>query len=275
MAGCTRGTKVFYRPATLDEALELKSRLGRDAVFLAGGTDLVVGVAKGRLDIGHWIDLSRLSDLSYVAQEDGGLRIGASCTHAMLEASPYRALAQAARLVGGPQIRNRGTVGGNLGTASPAGDVNIALLAFDAEVELLSLRGGRRVSLREFFLSPGKTVMEPDEMIAAVRIPACKASGFLKVGKRLSVAISVVCCAVARLADGRIGIALGSVAPTPLRASKAEDLLASNGLNADTIVEAARLVSEEVRPIDDHRASADYRRHVSGVLARRLLAELS
>jgi carbon-monoxide dehydrogenase medium subunit len=266
---------VFYRPGTLTEALELKSRFGREAVFLAGGTDLVVGVAKGRVDIGHWIDLSRLDELVYVAPEDDGLRIGASCTHAMLEASPYRALAQAARLVGGPQIRNRGTVAGNLGTASPAGDVNIALLAFDAEVELLSLRGGRRVPLREFFLSPGKTVAEPDELIAAVRLPRAEASGFLKVGKRLSVAISVVCCAVAKLADGKFGIALGSVAPTPLRALRAEAHLAARGLTRESIAEAARLVSEEVRPIDDHRASADYRRDVSGVIARRILTELA
>lgn len=266
---------MFYRPATLTEALELKSRLGKDAVFLAGGTDLVVGVAKGRLEIGHWIDLSGLPELCYTAPEGEGLRIGASCTHAMLEVSPWRALAQAARLVGGPQIRNRGTVAGNLGTASPAGDVNIALLALDAEVELASLRGSRRVALREFFLAPGRTVMEPDEMITAVHLPKADDSGFLKVGKRLSVAISVVCCAVAKLADGRIGIALGSVAPTPLRAYQAEAFLAQHGLTADSVAEAARLVAQEVRPIDDHRASGDYRRAVSGVLARRLLADLA
>jgi len=266
---------VFYRPATLAEALELKSRLGQDGVFLSGGTDLVVGVAKGRLEVGHWIDLSRLAELVYVAPEGDGLCIGASCTHAMLEASPYRGLAQAARLVGGPQIRNRGTVAGNLGTASPAGDVGVSLLAFDAEVELLSLRGGRRVPLREFFLSPGKTVMAPDELIVAVRLPRAEASGFLKVGKRLSVAISVVCCGVAKLADGRFGIALGSVAPTPLRAARAEAHLAEHGLNPASIAAAADLVSEEVRPIDDHRASADYRRAVSGVIARRLLTEIA
>lgn len=266
---------MFYRPATLTEALELKSRLGRDGVFLAGGTDLVVGVAKGRLEIGHWIDLSLLGELCYVEPEGDGLRIGALCTHAMLEASPWRALAQAARLVGGPQIRNRGTVAGNLGTASPAGDVNVALLALDGEVELLSLGGSRRVPLSEFFLAPGKTVIEPDELIVAVRVPAASDSGFLKIGKRLSVAISVVSCAVAKLRDGRIRIALGSVAPTPMRAYRAEALLHDHGLSADTIAEAARLVAEEVRPIDDHRASADYRRFVSGVLARRLLADIA
>lgn len=266
---------MFYRPATLTEALELKSRLGKDAVFLAGGTDLVVGVAKGRFEIGHWIDVSRLGELCYVERDGDGLRIGASCTHAMLEASPWRALAQAARLVGGPQIRNRGTVAGNLGTASPAGDVNIALLGFDAEVELMSLRGTRRAALRDFFLAPGRTIMEPDEMIVAVHVPGGEDSGFLKVGKRLSVAISVVCCAAAKLADGRVCIALGSVAPTPLRAFRAEAFLQQQGLSADTVAEAARLVTEEVRPIDDHRASADYRRAVSGVLARRLLSDLA
>ncbi len=266
---------MFYRPATLTEALELKSRLGKDAVFLAGGTDLVVGVAKGRIDVGHWIDLSRLEELVYAEPRGDGLRIGASCTHAMLEASPWRALAQAARLVGGPQIRNRGTVAGNLGTASPAGDVNIALLAFDAHVELLSLRGPRRVALREFFLAPGRTVMEPDELIVAIHVPHSEDSGFLKIGKRAAVAISVVCCAAAKLADGRICIALGSVAPTPMRAYQAEAHLATHGLSEESVIEAGLFVEQEVRPIDDHRASGDYRRAVSGVLARRLLAEIA
>lgn len=265
---------MFYRPGTLNEALELKGRLGSDGVLLAGGTDLVVGTVKGRLDIRHWIDLSRLEELVYLRDEGETLVIGASCTHAMLESSPYQALAQAARLVGGPQIRNRGTVAGNLGTASPAGDVNIALLAYDASVDLLSLDGTRTVFLRDFFLSPGKSVMRPDEMILAVRIPHAKASGFLKVGKRLSVAISVVCAAAALLDDGRVCIALGSVAPTPFRAVIAEAFLAATGLSDTSIVEAARLVATEVRPIDDHRAGAAYRRHVSGVIARRLLSSL-
>lgn len=267
---------MFHRPRSTTEALELKSRLGTQGVFLAGGTDLVVGVAKGRLTVSDWIDLSGLPDLDYVREEAAELVVGPLATHAMLEGTSFSAsVAEAARTVGGPAIRNRGTLAGNLGTASPAGDVNIALLAHDATVDLLSVRGQRTLKLQEFFVGPGRTQIAADEMIHAIRIPRARASGFLKIGKRRSVAISVVCAAAARLEDGRVCIALGSVAPTPFRAERAEAYLADRGLSAESIAQAARIVQEEVRPIDDHRAGADYRRAVSGVLARRLLSRIA
>lgn len=265
---------MFYQPSTLQEALELKAELGAAARLLAGGTDLVVGMQKGRLTLDEVIDLSRLSDLCYVHDDGRSMTLGAGCTHAMVETCRVAALANSARQVGGPQIRNRGTIGGQLGTASPAGDVSVGLLALDAEVELVSVRGTRVVPLQSFFVGVGKTVLAPDELISAVRFDDPAASAFYKIGKRNSVAISLVMCAVAIGPDGAPRIALGSVAPTPLRLVETEAFLRAEGLSPETILEAGRLVREEVQPITDHRASADYRRDVSGVLVTRLLSDL-
>lgn len=266
---------MFYQPSTLQEALELKAKLGPAARFLAGGTDLVVGMQKGRVTLDEVIDLSRLNELCYVHNDGRSMTLGAGCTHAMVETCEVAALANSARQVGGPQIRNRGTIGGQLGTASPAGDVSVGLLALEAEVELVSLRGSRTVPLQEFFLGVGKTVIAPDELISAVRFDHPAASAFYKIGKRNSVAISIVMCAVAIGQDGAPRIALGSVAPTPLRLLKTEAFLKAEGLRPSTIEEAGRLAREEVNPITDHRAGADYRRDVSGVLVARLLSELT
>lgn len=264
----------FYQPQTLAEALELKAKLGTDAYFLAGGTDLVVLRNRGRVKGEHWIDLSKVPDLDGFAENDGVLRIGAACKHARLETSRYTALAEAAASVGGPQIRHRGTVGGNVGNASPAGDVSVALLAYDAELELAKLGGTRRMKLSEFFLAPGKTAIAPDEIITAFFLPASVRSAWFKLGKREATAISVVCTAVGVTADGKAHIALGSVAPRPTRVPEAEAVIAEKGLTPATAAEAGRLVSERISPITDHRASADYRRDVAGKMVARLLTQL-
>lgn len=264
----------FYQPTTLAEALELKARLGTDAYFLAGGTDLVVLRNRGRVKGEHWIDLSKVPGLDGLAETDGVLRIGAGTKHSLLESTRFTALAEAAASVGGPQIRHRGTVGGNVGNASPAGDVSVALLAHDAEVELASLKGERRMNLKEFFLAPGKTAIAPDEIITALYLPANIRSAWFKLGKREATAISVVCAAVGVDGAGRAHIALGSVAPRPTRVPEAEALIAEKGLTPETAREAGRIVSEQIKPITDHRATADYRRDVAGKMVARLLAGL-
>lgn len=265
---------MFYQPKTVEEALALKARLGTAARFLAGGTDLVVMMKKGRLTLEEVVDLSRLTELSETRDEGETLYVGALCAHRTLETWPIPVLADAARRVGGPQIRNRGTVGGNVGTASPAGDVSVALLALDAEIELLSLRGLRTMPLREFFHGVGRTAIAPDELIAGFRFRRPLQSAFYKNGKRNSVAISVVCAGVALDPDGNPAIALGSVAPTPLRLLKTEAFLRERGIDPETVQEAGRLASEEVSPITDHRASAEYRRAVAGIAVTRLLTPL-
>ncbi|MEB3197390.1 MAG: xanthine dehydrogenase family protein subunit M [Candidatus Sericytochromatia bacterium] len=264
----------FLQPNSLADALQWKSQHGDDARFLAGGTDLVVlrnrGLVRGRV----WIDLSQVGELRTLQTTDEALQIGAMCPHAWLEESPLTALAEAAASIGGPQIRNRGTVGGNVGNASPAGDLSVALLAHDAHVTLRSLRGVRTLPLTEFFLAPGKTALAPDEMITQFQLSNRLRSAWHKVGKRDATAISVVAAAVSQGPAGEVRVALGSVAPRPLRVTPVEAMLSRDGLTPDSARAAGDMVRELIQPISDHRASADYRRDVAGTIVSRLLHQL-
>lgn len=265
----------FHQPQSLQDALQLKADLGPAAYFLAGGTDLVVLRNRGRVKGEHWIDLSGVAELNGFEEQAGTLRIGASCPHVRLETSRFQALAAAAASVGGPQIRNRGTVGGNVGNASPAGDVSTALLAYDAELELANLTGRRRMKLDQFFLAPGKTAIAPDEIITAFFVPTHVRAGWFKLGKREATAISVVAAAVGDHGDGRVCIALASVAPKPTRVPAAEAVIAAHGLTAEAARLAGDAVRASIKPIDDHRASADYRRDAAGSMVTRLLLQLA
>lgn len=265
---------MFYQPASIQEALTLKAQLGAKGRFIAGGTDLVVMMKKGRMTLEDLVDLGSIPELRETRDEGNTVFIGAMCPHRALEGGSVAALANAARQVGGPQIRNRGTVGGNVGTASPAGDVSVALLALDATVEVLSQRGARSLPLRTFFKGVGKTALEQDELIVGFSFKRPAKSAFYKVGKRNSVAISIVSAGASMASDGSICLALGCVAPTPLRLTKTEAFLKERGLSEEAIAEASRMAGEEVMPITDHRASAEYRKALAEVLVKRLLTEL-
>jgi CO/xanthine dehydrogenase FAD-binding subunit len=266
---------MYHRPATLAEALALKSRLGAAATLLAGGTDVVVGVRKGKIQVQQIVDLGLVPGLAEVRRVGDHLRIGAMCAHARLERSDIPALAAACATVGGPQIRNLGTIGGQIGTASPAGDVSVALIALGAEVELASVRGKRRLPLADLFVGPGRTSMEPDEMVLAVIVSTARRSAFLKLGKRDAVAISIVMAAASIGPEGDVALGLGCVAPVPFRPRRAEAHLKAHGLTRASIDVAAQLVASEVAPISDHRGGAEYRRAMAGTLARRLLNTLA
>ncbi len=224
----------------------------------------------GHADPQDVVVLRRLDEL---AVWEGNL-LGAGVTWRKIETAGPRALAQAARTVGSPQIRNAGTIGGNIGTASPAGDGLPFLAAVDASIELASSRGTRSLPWDEFFLGVKKTALGPDEMITGVRLPdeLPERQEFAKIGARNAMVIATVCCVVTRGDGGATRVALGSVAPTPIRARRAEEMISSVATPTDNdLAEFARLVSEEVTPITDHRSTEEYRRHASGVLARRLL----
>ncbi len=258
------------RPSSLDEVLQARAETpGAD--LLAGGTDLMVEVNFGHARPESVIALRRVDDL----KGEDGRRIGAGVSWARLESSPHRALAQLARTVGSPQIRAAGTIGGNIGTSSPAGDGLPWLAALDAEIEVASRdRGTRRLRWDDFFTGVKRNALAPDEVILAAVLPDEVPTNqeFAKIGQRSAMVISTVAACVVRYDDGRVHVALGSVAPTPIRATRAEELLASEPTpNEGTLAEFARLVAEEVRPITDHRSTEAYRRHASGVLARRLL----
>jgi CO/xanthine dehydrogenase FAD-binding subunit len=258
------------RPLNLADALEARaSDPGAD--LLAGGTDLMVGVNFGHSSPEHVIALRRIDEMADV----GARRIGAGVTWARLERSEHRALAQLARTVGSPQIRAAGTIGGNIGTSSPAGDGLPWLAAMEAEIEVASKeRGVRRLPWNEFFTGVKRNALEPDEVIIGAILPEDMPSNqeFAKIGQRSAMVISTVSACVARHDDGTIRVALGSVAPTPVRAPRAEALIAANPAPSEMVLEEfARTVSAEVSPITDHRSTESYRRHAAGVLARRLL----
>lgn len=254
-------------PHNVDEAVAV---LDEGVTLLAGGTDLMVEVNFGHLRPERVMALRRVEELL----EWDGSRIGAGVTWRRIERDGPTALAQAARTVGSPQIRNAGTIGGNVATASPAGDGHPFLAAVDATIELTSTSGTRLLRWDEFFLGVKKTARRPNELITAVVLPDAlpERHEFAKVGVRNAMVISTTCCVVTRRTDGTTTVALGSVAPTPMRARRAEAMISAEAAPTESaLAEFARLVSEEVKPITDHRSTEAYRRHASGVLARRLL----
>lgn len=256
-----------HHPQSLAEAV---AAVEAGAVPLAGGTDLMVEVNFGHTRPTHVVGLRRVEELK---QWDGG-RIGAAVTWRRLEREAPTALAQAARTVGSPQIRNAGTIGGNLATASPAGDGHPFLAAVDASIEIVSGTGSRIIPWDRFFTGVKRNCLDVGELIAAVHLPERLPDRheFGKVGVRNAMVISTVCAVVTRSEGGRTTVALGSVAPTPIRANRAEEMISSIDKPSESdIVEFRRLVSEEVSPITDHRSTEEYRRHASGVLAGRLL----
>jgi CO/xanthine dehydrogenase FAD-binding subunit len=259
----------FVAAHDLDEALAAKAQQP-EAQLLAGGTDLMVEVNLANHRPSQVIALRRIDELRELTPD----RIGSGVTWARLEQGVHRGLAGAARTVGSPQIRAAGTIGGNVGTASPAGDGLPWIAAADASIEVRSqARGTRVVPWREFFIGVKRTSLEPDEIITAVVVPedVPVAQEFAKVGVRNAMVIATVSCLVMRGDDG-FRIALGSVATTPMRATGAEEMLNAESTFTDaTLEEVARVVAEEVRPITDHRSTEAYRRYAAGLLARRLV----
>ncbi|MFQ5948273.1 MAG: FAD binding domain-containing protein, partial [Acidimicrobiia bacterium] len=233
-------------PTDLTETLEALDR-HPDATLLAGGTDLMVEINFGHVRPSEVIGLRRVDELKSWERR----HIGAGVTYTRMEAGPYPALAEAARTVGSPQIRNAGTLGGNLGTASPAGDALPFLAALDAEVELRSLRNGpRRVRWDEFITGVKQTTRRPGEVIARAILPehVPQRQAFGKIGVRNAMVIAVVSACVFRGDDGTTRVALGSVGPVPVRPRRAEQMMSAELRPSEAALEEfARLVSEEVR----------------------------
>jgi CO/xanthine dehydrogenase FAD-binding subunit len=273
----------LLQPTTWTDALAARAE-NPGALPLWGGTDVMVDVNFGRARPEAILDLTRVADLADWGEADGALRIGAGVTYTRAIAElgeRLPGLAAASRTVGSPQIRNRGTVGGNLGSSSPAGDALPPLYASGAEVELVSsARGARRMAVAEFITGPKRNRLEPDELIAAVHVPAARGPEvFAKVGTRNAMVIAVCSFALALDAGARrVGTCLGSAAPTPVRASEAEafaeaelDWEGRGPVAPATLERFGELVADAARPIDDVRGTSAYRRHALAVLGRRAL----
>jgi CO/xanthine dehydrogenase FAD-binding subunit len=272
----------FLQPATWEEALEAKAA-HPEAMPLWGGTDVMVEMNFGRARPEAILDLTRVTELAEHGRDDGHLRVGAGVTYARAIAElgdDLPGLAIASRTVGSPQIRNRGTIGGNLGSSSPAGDALPPLYASGAHVELASTRGTRRVPIEDFITGPKQNTLEPDELIAAFHVaPANGAQQFSKIGTRNAMVIAVCSFALAVDDEARtVGTCIGSAAPTPRRAHEAEAFIAERldweartPIDDETLTRFGQLVAEAASPIDDQRGTAAYRRHALAVMAERTM----
>jgi len=276
----------FLQPGSLAGALAAKAeRPG--ALPIAGGTDVMVEINFDTRRPDALLDLNRVPELACWELDGGQVRLGAGLTYTRLIAelgTVLPGLAMAARTIGSEQIRNRGTIGGNLGAASPAGDCHPVLLATGAAVQVMSVRGARLIPAEDFYLGPKRSTLAADELITAVLVPIARGpQQFAKIGSRNAMVIAVCAFALDLRPGTGVGTGIGSAGPTPLRARAAEEYLAgalaesglwasAAPLPASVAVRFGELVAQAARPIDDVRGTAAYRRHALGVLARRTLA---
>ena len=274
----------YHEPESLGDVIALAARFGTEASFLAGGTDLIVQLERGRIAPRHVIGLRRVPGLTGI-EVNGRVTLGARVTPRAIERAPelagaFRCLIEGAEVIGGHQVRNVATVGGNLVNASPAADLVPGLLALDGAVTLVGPAGEREVSIEHFLLGPNRTTRRPDELLTRVSLPALPtraATAFLKAGRRRAMEIAVVGVAARLTLDASLErclearIALGAVAPTAVRAHQAERALEGQPVGPEAFRRAAEMAQDACRPIDDVRASAAFRRHLVGVLVRRAL----
>ncbi len=273
----------YYRPRSLEEALEILVQRPGEVRAVAGGTDLLVEARDGTVDRGAFFDLSLVPDLQGIEESDERVRIGSGVTHAAIVDSPLverwcPALPVACAGIGGPQIRNRGTLGGNLAKGSPFADTIPPLLAADAVVHVVSVSDRREVPVAEFLIGPGQTVLAPDELILGVsfRKRAGVRGVFLRLGQRQGPSVSKLSIAVAMtFKDGRpdwVRVALGGVGPTVVRARDTEAALMGGGY--DALKRAMEAIRNEVRPEDDLRSTREYRQAMCPVLLERAIRRI-
>ena len=279
-------TPTAYSVETLTDAYRVLAEHGRGVRVIAGGTDLMVLMNAHQLDAARFLDIRRVGELRGITDEGEHLRVGALVTYTELIRSPLTqqhapALVAASRTIGAIQIQNRGTLGGNIVNASPAGDSLPVLAVYDAELELGSQRGPRRVAFSEFYTGYRQTVLADDELLAAVRLPKLQTNErdfFYKVGTRRAQAISKVVIATRAAASAgvihSIRVSIGSVAPTVIRAPRTEALLAGQTLSPSLIKRAQEAVMQEVSPITDLRSTEHYRRTVTGNMLAKCLRQL-
>jgi CO/xanthine dehydrogenase FAD-binding subunit len=281
-------TEAFemYQPASLQEASLLLKEKGPGGRFLAGGTDLVIAMKEKGLVPKYVVDLKRLPGLSGIRENsDGSIAIGALTTMREIEISPlltrkYPFLCQSAAEVGSIQIRNRATIGGNMSNATPSADVAPSLIALQATAKVASASGERAVALEEFFRGPGQNVMDPDEILTEITIPSTSprlVGEYIKFSPREMMDLAYVGVAVAYTVSEKeqkcqgVRIVLGAVAPTPIRAKRAEAALEGQILSEELAEKAGAVAAEEAKPISDVRSSADYRRAMVGAMTKRAL----
>jgi CO/xanthine dehydrogenase FAD-binding subunit len=274
-------------PASVEETLEILARYDGQAQIIAGGTDLVIEVQEGRHSVECLVDVTRIPGLDGIEQQGEWIVLGANVTFRKIKESPLlqrtaRVLAEAAGTVGALQIQTVATLAGNVVSSLPAADGSVALLALDAEAEIVDATGRAWRPISQLFLGPGKSAVDPRrQMITAIRFPALSAgqgSAWERIGRRRALVLPILNCGVSVALDGSeqlkwARISLGPVAPVPFRARETEAFLASRPANAETFVQAAKIAAGEAHPrTSPLRASKEYRTEVLQVLVRQGLA---
>ena len=265
----------FFQPTDLRTALQIRARYRGKVTPIAGATLVARSINAGDFNDGRILDLSRIRSLAKMKVTKENIEIGACVTFETLEKSPLCALAEAAKGVGGPAIRRRATLGGNLVSARKDGDGCVAALAFSSFVELSTISGSRLISIDDFFgPQEGRTALRNDELLTKIIVPNGAISAWCEVGVRLGASHSIVCCAGSLVGGKIVRIAFGGAGKTVARTRAAEDIVEKGGLTDRSISAATKSVRNEVKPITDWHASAGYRREMAAVMAKRVLLSL-
>lgn len=278
----------FFAPRKIEEALEILSKYGKGIKVIAGGTDLLIQYYDRLYEVNGWLDLKNIEELKDIRINKNQIEIGAMVSHAQLEKSEdikeyFPVLNQAAADIGSPQIRNRGTVGGNIVNASPAGDLLAPLMAYDAQFRLLSIQGEKIVPAEEFFTGPKKTILEPAQLLTQIILPLPSERTYgcwIKIGKRKASIIATITLAlVVEMAEDNetvkdVRTCLGSVAPTPIQIKEIRNKMVEKNFNQLDFNQLGQMVEDKISPIDDIRGTREYRKDVAKEIMINALEEI-
>ena len=278
----------YFAPRKIKEALEILSRYGKEIKIIAGGTDLLVQYYDRLYEVNGWLDLRYIKELKEVKIYEDKMAIGAMVTHTQLEKSEdikkyFPVLSLAAADIGSPQIKNRGTIGGNIVNASPAGDLLPPLMAYEAQFRLLSNRGEVVVPAEEFFIGPKETILKPDQLLTQIILPLPHErtyGSWIKIGKRKAVVIATITLAlVVKMAEGNktikeVRTCLGSVAPTPIEIKEIRKKMVGKRFNQLDFDQLGQIVEDKITPIDDIRGTREYRKDVAKEIMINALEEI-
>ena len=278
----------YFAPQKIEEALEILSRYGKEIKVLAGGTDLLIQYYDRLYEINGWLDLRNILELKEIKIHQNQMEIGAMVSHAQLEKSEdikkyFPILSKAAADIGSPQIRNKGTIGGNIVNASPAGDLLAPLMAHDAQFKLLSIQGEKIVSAEDFFLEPKKTILEPAQLLTRIILPLPSERTYgcwIKIGKRKALIIATITLALVVEMDEDnktvkdVRTCLGSVAPTPIEIKEIRKKMIGKKFNQLDFNQLGQIVEDKISPIDDIRGTREYRKDVAKNIMINALEEI-
>lgn len=279
----------YFAPRKIEEALEILSKYGKEIKVIAGGTDLLIQYYDRLYEIDTWLDLKNIKELKEIKIYQNQMEIGAMVTHAQLEKSEdikkyFPILGQAAADIGSPQIRNRGTVGGNIVNASPAGDLLAPLMAYDAQFKLLSIQKETLIPAEEFFIGPKKTILEPVQLLTRIILPLPSERTYgcwIKIGKRKALIIATITLAlVVEMAEDNktvkdVRTCLGSVAPTPIEIKEIRKKMVGKNFSQLDFNQLGQIVEDKISPIDDIRGTREYRKDVAKNIMIKALEEIS